>query len=142
MNKLDFVINQINCYSGTKKYINAYSCFVLCPFHGERTPSCRIHYAPTSRSPGFWSCYGCGAKGNWDTIAPKLGLKQYQWAKPEPEFARTLTTKVLVETDTNDKDLVLEPLPPNKIWRTIKTNLLIELGSKLLYQSGKYQLLE
>jgi len=33
--------------------------YILCPFHGERTPSCRIYTAQKS-----FSCYGCGTRGN------------------------------------------------------------------------------
>jgi 5S rRNA maturation endonuclease (ribonuclease M5) len=131
MDKLDFVIDQLSTYS-EKKVINSTSCFVSCPFHAERTPSCRVYYSSNS-NPGYFKCYGCGEKGGWDILAPKLGLKQYEWTKPVPMFARSILAATKEE---GTEELELKDLPKNKLWRQIKTNLLIDIGAKLLFQYG------
>src|SRR5258706_15928061 len=83
--KLAFVIEQLNAASVRKDH-GSYS-FLLCPFHQENTPSCRVFHSSTTRSPGYFKCMGCGASGNWDMLAPKLGLKSYEGSKPAVEYA-------------------------------------------------------
>ena len=38
-----------------------------CPFHDEKTPSCKIN-----EEPGSFYCFGCGAKGDIFTIYTDL----------------------------------------------------------------------
>jgi 5S rRNA maturation endonuclease (ribonuclease M5) len=39
---------------------------ILCPFHGEQTPSCSV-------SPrGFWHCFGCGRRGTLSKLIAEL----------------------------------------------------------------------
>jgi 5S rRNA maturation endonuclease (ribonuclease M5) len=125
-NRVQFVIDQLNTYSGVKKTITG-STFILCPYHAEKTPSGRIFHGRSV----FFKCYGCGATAKWDELAPKLGLKPFKRLKPQDEYARPL----ILETETVtsgfvNEDLVFSELPANKLWRSIKTNLLIEIGAK------------
>lgn len=125
--KLEHVLQQLDHYSGPKKKLNSASTFVSCPFHSESTPSGRVFHSGTSKSPGFFKCYGCGQTATWDEVAPKLGLKAYQWTKPITQFAAPLRAK---DETPEEAELKFSPIPKGKIWRQIKTQLLIDIGCK------------
>jgi 5S rRNA maturation endonuclease (ribonuclease M5) len=126
--KLDFILSELAAYSGVKKQVGE-TTFVACPYHSERTPSFRVYHKASSQHPGFGRCFGCGAAHPWDEYAPKLGLKAYTYAKPSQQFARSVV-KPLV--DDMPATFQHQPLPKNKVWRTIKTNLLIDIGCTLI----------
>jgi 5S rRNA maturation endonuclease (ribonuclease M5) len=133
--KLDHVIRELNQYSGPKKSAGSESTFVLCPFHSENTPSGRIFHSQSTKSPGYFRCYGCGKKAPWDEVAPKLGLKPYQWAKPSVQYAYALRKR----DEQVVRKLKFCPLPANKVWRGIKTNFLLRFGAQMciaLYDDG------
>lgn len=143
--KLEFVKSQLGMYAGEKKSVLG-STFVLCPFHSEKTPSFRIFHSETSLSPGFGKCYGCGHSGPWDDIADRLGLQPFKKGPPKEERANSLQILAKMHTASKNSNGYREDkfkfwkLPPNKLWRTIPTNLLIELGGKLCYKwSDEYQ---
>ena len=127
LRKLDFVIQQLDSYAGEKKLLNGISTFVCCPYHAEKTPSFRIFHSPVTKSPGWGRCYGCGASHPWDQYAEKLGLKPYEYAKPTEQFTRTRIVREIEDLGPPEK-LVLSDLPENKVWRSIKTNFLIQVG--------------
>lgn len=130
-NRLAFVRSELQQYSGVKQEQGS-TIFVLCPFHHEKSPSFRIFASESTTSPGFGKCYGCGQKGPWDDIAPKLGLKPFRRGKPQVEYA---SIGKLVADDSDEdfvnEEMELSDLPKNKKWREIKTNLLIDLGAKV-----------
>ena len=133
--KLDHVIRELGTYSGPKRP-GPTSTFVACPFHQENTPSGRVFHAPTTKSPGFFKCYGCGKTAPWDEVAPKLGLKPYQWAKPSEQYAYALRSRDQVD----ERKLVFYALPADKVWRHIKTNFLLKVVKarmcRVLYPDG------
>lgn len=132
--KLDHVLRELSHYSGKKKP-GPGSTFVACPFHSENTPSGRIFHAPDTRSPGYFRCYGCGKKAQWDELAPKLGLKPYQWAPPTDQYAYALRAR----EETKDRKLVFYPLPGGKVWRQIRTDFLLTIGARMcrvIYPDG------
>jgi DNA primase len=146
--KLEFVKTQLQQYAGQKKEMGE-TIFVLCPFHAEKTPSFRIFASSTTKSPGYGRCYGCGGKGHWDTIAPMLGLQPYKREKPTEEYANFNLLPTDAEPEEQyDGNFVQEEfkyrdLPPNKKWREISTNLLIDLGAKVVNPiSPEYGLLK
>lgn len=131
-NKRQFVLDQLAQYSGPTKKL-ADSTFVLCPYHAESTPSCRIYHGVTSRSPGYSKCYGCGERHPWNEVAPKLGLKPFGHQKPADEYSNLS----LIPQETPDvqelfvnEEMVLTDLPEGKAWRGVKTSLLTALGAK------------
>lgn len=125
--KLAFVVSQLSTYAGTKKSMDG-STFVACPFHSESTPSFRIFHSAATRSPGYGKCYGCGASASWNEHSVKLGLKPWSYAKPSETFAPPLRIEQRVGDDS--EDLELTELPEGKLWRTIPTNFLREIGAK------------
>lgn len=133
--KLDHVLAELSGYAGVKKVVGD-STFVLCPFHGERTPSFRIFHSPASYSPGYGKCYGCGAKHPWDEYAGKLGLKPYEKRAPSVSFARPIRTKPDSADEATEHTYLHKPLPKGKRWRGISTDLLRKLGATLVQQYG------
>src|ERR1700737_2702379 len=126
-----FVLDQLATYAGLTKKLKD-STFIVCPVHAEKTPSGRIFHGPTSKAPGYFVCYGCGYKANWNELAPKIGLKPFTRQKPSDEFARIQT---LASNDTAGEGFIMEKmqltdLPKGKLWRGISTDLLIDIGAK------------
>ncbi len=136
-NKRQFVIDQLRMYSGPKKEMGENSTFVSCPFHAENTPSGRVFHSIESRSPGFFKCYGCGETAPWNDVAPKLGLKPFTRQAPQEEYANMSLMPTDADAVTDDvgkfvqEQMRFKELPRNKVWRKIKTNLLIDLGAKV-----------
>lgn len=58
---------------------------ILCPFHGEKTPSASI-----SKSSGHLHCFGCGHNAKFDDWAPLYGLEPFQKGKPKDRYAQNL----------------------------------------------------
>lgn len=56
-----------------RKYIN-----VICPWHDDHSPSLGIRIAnPTHLTPlGSVKCIACGQRGDWNSLADRLGLKR------------------------------------------------------------------
>jgi 5S rRNA maturation endonuclease (ribonuclease M5) len=133
--RLDHVLTELASYTGIKKPAGSDSTFVLCPFHGERTPSFRIFHSASSGSPGYGKCYGCGEKQPWDVFAPKLGLKPYEKSKPSVAYARPVV-RPLQEDENVDHVFRHTPLPEGKKWRGISTLLLKKVGASLVEQYG------
>ena len=44
--------------------------YLLCPFHGEKTPSCVIH----TRTHTYFHCYGCGKSGGLRELERKIKI--------------------------------------------------------------------
>jgi hypothetical protein len=135
--RLDHVIQQLDNYSGHKKRLNSSSTFVICPYHSESTPSGRLFHSSDSKSPGFFKCYGCGAKARWDEVAPKLGLKPYKWTKPTVQYAMALRNQE--QEKQKIVNMEFSDIPKNKLWRSIETNLLIDIGARRIvceYDNG------
>lgn len=130
--RLDFVKQQLSLYSGEKRETGT-STMILCPFHAEKTPSGSISL--DERWPGTYRCFGCPAKASWNDLAPRLGLQPFYKGKPKEENSMDLLMQKGLEALTKQKRyredrFKFSKLPPNKRWRTIPTNLLIELGGK------------
>jgi len=130
--RLDFVKQQLSTY-GREKRDTGTSIMILCPFHTEKTPSGSI--SMDGRFPGSYRCFGCPAKCSWNELAPKLGLQPFYKGKPKEESSMDLLMSkglaALTKTQKYREDkFKFSALPRNRRWRTIPTNLLIELGGK------------
>lgn len=141
LNKLDFIKAQLATYGGEKKEY-AERTLIRCPFHNDTNPSGSLSL--NSTYAGYFRCYSCGTRANWDELAEKLGLQPFKRSEPKEEYAVDLMARA--EAFLEQKKLYREDkfkfwsIPPNKRWRSIPTNLLIELGGRMCYKwSDDYQ---
>ena len=128
----DFVLSQLSRYGGQKKETGN-RMMILCPFHSEDTPSGSIWIG--DKYAGSYRCYGCKKKAKWDELAERIGLEPFKKGKPKEESSMDLLiSKGLAMLTKPEKyrqdEFKFWKLPRNKKWRTIPTNLLIELGGK------------
>jgi DNA primase len=139
--KLDFIKTQLSSYGGEKKEYGE-RVMIRCPFHNDGTPSGSLSLSQTW--PGSFRCYACGTKASWDELAVKLQLQPFKRGEPKEEFAIDLVaaaTQYFENKENYRKDkFKFSPLPKNKKWRGLSTNLLIELGGQLCVKwSDDYQ---
>lgn len=129
------VRSQLGSYNGLKRQ-QGDRLFVLCPYHGEKTPSGLFNMNGRG-APGFFKCWGCGKTATWDEVAPLLGLEPLKRGKPKEEYAPKL---LLPEEDSHlgeDETYVkqkmrrVRKLPRDKKWRHISTNLLRKIGARM-----------
>ena len=127
--KLEFVRSQCRTIAGAKHHKNY--TMIRCPFHNDLNPSGSIFHFPTSRSPGFFKCYGCGKTATWNELAPLIGCEPFSH---EPRVRYINQQDLKIDEDLlaeKPEKLVFSELPSNKLWRGIKTNLLKKIGSKI-----------
>ncbi len=129
--KLQFVIDQLTRYARDKKVLNSTSTFILCPRHQEHTPSFRVFHSPATRSPGYGRCYGCGFSGPWDTWAEEAGLSPFKGSKPSEVFSRQFLADLSANGEEEEEKLSFSNLPEGKVWRSLKTDFLIEAGCRM-----------
>lgn len=129
----DFIRQQLSLYGGEKKEAGN-RVMVLCPYHSERTPSGSIWIGPSG--PGYFRCFACKAKAPWDEVAPRLGLKPFTKGKPQVETSMDLLMSkalgALTKQERYRKDRFrFWEIPSDRKWRSISTNLLIQLDGKM-----------
>nr|DAY69077.1 MAG TPA: DNA directed DNA polymerase [Caudoviricetes sp.] len=128
LNKREFVRNEL--LKVPKAKVGSEMAMICCPFHADDTPSCGVFYKPSNKDPGRFYCFGCQAKGDWNTLARRLNLKEFD-PKPHDEFSYSLNMRKEKEESEKYEELIFANLPPNKKWRDIPTNLLIKIGCKI-----------
>lgn len=68
------IMDELGKLPGDKKY-NGDTVMVCCPFHSDKTPSCGIYTSVGMEIPlGYFHCFGCGEKGQWNQLAEHAGL--------------------------------------------------------------------
>ena len=131
LEKQDFIGQQLASYAGPKKEDGQFTK-ILCPFHAEKTPSASVR-----KTNGWLHCFGCGQNSRYDDWAALAGLEPYQKGPPKENFAMSILLGAADNNHANDDKPYLDwklknrPLPTGKLWRTIPTDLLIELGGRL-----------
>lgn len=71
---IEHVLGELQKLSGAKH--GSKFTMILCPYHGEKTPSGRILHDYSRNGIGRFKCYGCGASKSWNELAVTLGLEQ------------------------------------------------------------------
>ncbi len=131
MNKLTFILNELNKISNSEKLVKDENIVVLCPYHKDTTPSFSISISETKRRVplGYGRCWSCGEKGGWNFFANKLNLKSFGSGEISDEYMRRLDDKdkndligkinTLTLDDINEefKCYLSYPIPENKDWR-------------------------
>lgn len=104
----------------------------------ERTPSLKINTEISQNARGYvgnFQCYGCGWRGDWNTLAATMGLPQWQGKTigdgtlhgfpilPAEDELLTLNEELV------DQESV--PWPTSQDWRNIKGDLCSKLGGRM-----------
>lgn len=141
--RLEHVKQQLALYSGQKKEVGD-RLMIICPFHAESTPSGSVNVGP-KYAPGHFRCFACGHKASWDELAERIGVEPLGHVKPKDGHAINLLMDrglaALQDADASvdtDKRYVegrfkFWDLPKGKLWRTIPTDLLIQLQGQMCY---------
>src|SRR5690606_6990407 len=137
------ITSELEKVQGPRKH-TATNLFICCPFHDERTPSLSINLSDNAKvNIGTFMCFGCQAKGHWNVLAEKLGLRQVkEWqhfkGTTDGVQERHMNRRKDLRGITNDSiqrlfdeigNAVL-PWPENQKWRNY--------GGKLLKRIGAY----
>lgn len=138
---VSLVLSQIPRIPGSKKAVPD-GMSICCPFHKDTNPSCNLNTSPNKRyrgkplGVGVYFCFSCGAKGGWNSLADKLGLKKIDenGAAPTTETFYKRELQVSTTTDVLDMDSLLEgfnidathaiPLNKKDEWRTFSGRFL------------------
>lgn len=142
MDNRDIIIEALQRYGGPQKQASGWK-MVRCPFHGDTDPSLGVYTALDGvRKLGFFNCFGCGAKGYWNTFAQKTGLPEINdWEKPSainsvsPEDEQQLLGNVGLTFKEVLKRMSCEEAqrwPQNLDWRGYSGKLLYDLGAHIV----------
>ena len=120
-NDLDTIKSKIQLSNEIEKKVkvikkgNDYWC--CCPFHDEKTPSCKIN-----DSLGSYYCFGCGAKGDIFTIY--TDLYNYSFPDAVKELAQKVGIKITEDNYKQNKEneIIFTILESSTIW--FENNLL------------------
>jgi 5S rRNA maturation endonuclease (ribonuclease M5) len=139
LRKRDFILDQLSRYAG-QKLVSGDHVKILCPFHSEKTPSGSIRTG-NNNYVGYFRCFGCGAKSNWDDLAPRIGLQPFKRGKPKEETTVDLGMDRLMQAAFQqerykERAYDFDRIPANRMWRGIPTNLLIEIGGEMCTYEG------
>lgn len=117
---------------------------ILCPFHRENSPSCNVNLSARGVPVGYFYCWGCNAKGPWNVLADKIGLKKMNYKATGfsvVDNVGSVFDKVRQKTLTDNSSAGWSDLDPelDKVsftevdsdWRGIKRDLLVALGCKM-----------
>jgi 5S rRNA maturation endonuclease (ribonuclease M5) len=140
----ELILEEIQSLPGPKK-VNGVSVMVRCVFHQDKTPSLGIFTGNNGKIPlGFFSCFGCGAKGPWNKLARKAGLRRIkEWSnytESAKDLLDTTLSKKLLGVDTTTVQEVLksfgdvadQPWPKQLDWRGYSGKLISKLGGRLI----------
>jgi len=77
-----------------------------CPWHNESEPSLSVHIGHKI-IPGSFNCFGCKAKGNWNTLAKRLNLPLFEFRSKSPQ---TLNPEIENGDDFLPIDIILKDI--------------------------------
>jgi len=69
-----FILKELGKTHLPMKATTAY-VMIVCPFHDDRSPSCGVNLGKPNLSIGYFNCFACGKKGEWNVLAKRLGLE-------------------------------------------------------------------
>ncbi len=154
---LSLIQNEIRKIRGKKKATAGFT-FVLCPFHNEKTPSCKINHSLSKpRSIGWFNCYGCSHSGPWNELAAAFNLEQFGKNVADsvdvPSFdLASFREAMLNDREANEEDNLIRfritPKNARKLgleneWRGINLGLIRDTGSTFAVneETGTYYVL-
>lgn len=148
------ITGEIEKIPGRKKRTNT-NVFICCPFHDEKTPSCSVNMSYEAKvNIGTFMCFGCPAKGQWNTLAEKLGLQQIkEWQQFKGTTEGTLKRadkyrKEFENTNNHTKARLFEevgkavmPWPKEKEWRDYPGTMISRVEGYMYDDAGRDELM-
>lgn len=128
VDKKAHVITEINSQAGRldpKEKANG--IFIKCPYHGggnENTGSCRVNLHDYSVPVGAYYCFGCKAKGTWNSLANTLNLRGFKAS----DQVHDIYNFSFIDMDDKRRYKLenyeeLQFWPKKKIWRKIEGSI-------------------
>lgn len=105
---------------------------ILCPFHEDTNPSLSISLGG-SKHPGVFHCFGCGASGNYNTLALKIGLRTINGDDFTDSYYYVNKQKIELFSPIDEDTLEISPLGQGFKWKRYKTSFLKRFGTKKLW---------
>ena len=105
---------------------------ICCPYHRESNPSFRVELG-SKKYAGFGKCYACGKSAPFNEWAKLAGMKPL--SKEASLMGDFAIVPPLIKEVKQEK-VETEDIPKNKKWRGISTNLLIDIGCKIVHHYG------
>jgi len=106
--------------------------FVCCPFHHEKTPSCKVNLQHPKYPAGDFKCYGCGRYGDWADFSSAGNLKGLTFTENYSEFGTLRKTKTEL-TEAYDSNMALPWSRRYGDWRTISNATLRRVEGKRVF---------
>ena len=124
---------------------------IHCPFHNDTNPSLIVPLIHKKYNPGQFKCFSCGAKGDWNKLAERLRLKEWDlkdqnkyYDNSKKEYAEEDAFKDLmfsVDKLENKQEVLslhgIEELPTDFSWRGIPRSFWVE-SEYTRHRSGVY----
>lgn len=110
---------------------SATNVLIQCPFHQDKDPSCSVSLGGKVGA-GVFFCFGCKAKGSWNTLADKLGLTLVD--KEVVTSSKLLRDKIRLWQPHDPDKLDLSPV--KKSWRRFPPDFLKRFGAKILWEES------
>ena len=104
---------------------------IKCPFHSDGTPSLGIYVASGMELPiGSWHCFGCGAKGGWNKIAAKLGLRTIkEWNDYNNTIlSNSIEDDITLESMARQMRVQYAEWPQDMEWRGFEGSFVRKIG--------------
>jgi hypothetical protein len=139
----EFVLKELSRVTHIKN-MNRKNLFIVCPFHREKDASLSVSLVDQMSkkgrpiAPGTFRCFGCSAKGGWNVLAAKLGLKQIGkkvrstgYYNDYGEMIVNINPEIELFSPVKEKDLNLLPMTDN--WKSFDPLFLDAFGVKLMW---------
>ena len=113
--------------------------WIPCPWHSETKPSLSVHIGHKI-VPGSFNCFGCPAKGNWNTLAKALSLPFFDFKEANQEenipinnIIKDLKAKIALDNSEYKILKGIEDLPDDFTWRGYNKKFYEKLGGEFYW---------
>jgi len=108
--------------------------FVACPFHKEKTPSCKVNTkASTKYHVGDFKCFGCGIRGDWGAFSAEANLKGISFVENFSEYGAVGKVSTREVTEEYDPVMAFDWKKKDGDWRGIPNDTVRAVGGKKVF---------
>ncbi len=128
---VNFVLNELKKVG--YRIVNN-QALILCPFHSDHSPSCRVSLGGKIVVGGF-HCFSCKSSGGWNALAQRLGLRTVEQLKLDIEdrdYFFINKQKVEIYNPVDPDTLTL--LPIKEKWRNYSPKFLRKFEAQRMWE--------